>query len=106
MARLQGKVALITGGTSGIGAATVRYLRREGAEIVFTGSNREAAREICEETGAHFAAQRVEDPEGWPAVMEAIRSKFGRLDIAFANAGTEKGDADIENVSNRSWRST
>ncbi len=103
--RLQGKVALITGGTSGIGAGTVRYFRREGAEVVFTGSNAEAAGRISGETGAVFVAQRVEDPASWPAVMEAIKHRFGRLDIAFANAGTEKGDADIENVSFEGWQS-
>jgi 3(or 17)beta-hydroxysteroid dehydrogenase len=103
--RLAGKVALITGGTSGIGAGTVRYFRREGAEVVFTGSNAEAAARICGETGAVFVPQRVEDPDGWPAVMDMIRDRFGRLDIAFANAGTEKGDADIENVSFEGWQS-
>jgi 3(or 17)beta-hydroxysteroid dehydrogenase len=103
--RLAGKVVLITGGTSGIGAGTVRYFRREGAEVVFTGSNAEAAARIGGETGAVFVPQRVEDPDGWPAVMDMIRDRFGRLDIAFANAGTEKGDADIENVSFEGWQS-
>jgi NAD(P)-dependent dehydrogenase (short-subunit alcohol dehydrogenase family) len=103
--RLTDKVALITGGTSGIGAGTVRHFRREGAEVIFTGSNAEAAERISSETGAIFVAQRVEDPAGWPAVMSAINNHFGRLDIAFANAGTEKGDSDIENVSFEGWQS-
>lgn len=102
---LQGKVALITGGTSGIGAGTVRHFRREGAEVVFTGSNEAAARIICAETGAHFVPQRVEDPDSWPPVMDFIAQTFGRLDIAFANAGTEKGDGDIEHVSFEGWQS-
>jgi NAD(P)-dependent dehydrogenase (short-subunit alcohol dehydrogenase family) len=102
---LQGKVALITGGTSGIGAGTVRHFRREGAEVVFTGSNEPAARIICAETGAHFVPQRVEDPDSWPPVMDFIAQTFGRLDIAFANAGTEKGDGDIEHVSFEGWQS-
>jgi NAD(P)-dependent dehydrogenase (short-subunit alcohol dehydrogenase family) len=102
---LQGKVALITGGTSGIGAGTVRHFRREGAEVVFTGSNEAAARIICAETGAHFVPQRVEDPDSWPSVMDFITQTFGRLDIAFANAGTEKGDGDIEHVSFEGWQS-
>jgi 3(or 17)beta-hydroxysteroid dehydrogenase len=103
--RLKGKVALITGGTSGIGAGTVRHFRREGAQVVFTGSNADAAQKVSTETGAFFVAQRVEDPAGWPAVMAEIQSRFGRLDIAFANAGTEKGDADIEAISFESWQS-
>ena len=106
MGLLEGKIALITGGTSGIGAGTVRHFRAEGAEVVFTGSNAEAAARICSETGAHFVAQRVQDPAGWPPVMDEIQRRFGRLDIAFANAGTEKGDADIEKVADiyHNWR--
>ena len=104
MGHLHDKVALITGGTSGIGAGTVRHFRSAGAEVVFTGSNAEAAAKICAETGACFVAQRVEDPAGWPAVMDEIQHRFERLDIAFANAGTEKGDADIEHVTLEGWQ--
>lgn len=102
--RLAGKVALVTGGTSGIGAGTVRRLRAEGAAVVFTGSNAQAAEALCAETGASFVAQRVEDPAGWPALMDAIASQHGRLDIAFANAGTERGDASIEDIAFDDWQ--
>ena len=94
--RLSGKVALVTGGTSGIGAGTVRRLVAEGAKVMFTGSNVDAARVIEGETGAIFHAQRVEDAAAWPALMAALLAKFGRLDIAFANAGTEHGDGSVE----------
>ena len=102
--RLAGKVALITGGTSGIGAGTVRRLRADGAEVVFTGSNQAAADRLCAETGASFLAQRVEDAAGWPAVMSAIAERHGRLDIAFANAGTERGDSSIEHIDIADWQ--
>lgn len=105
MTDLSGKVALITGGTSGIGAATVRHLRSLGAEVLFTGSNAEAAAKLCDETGAHFVAAKVQDPAAWPAVMAETQNRWGRLDIAFANAGTEKGDADIETVTFEGWQS-
>lgn len=101
--RLEGKVALVTGGTSGIGAGTVRRLRDEGAEVFFTGSKAELAAALADETGAHFVAHRVQDVDAWPALMDQILSAHGRLDIAFANAGTEAGDASIEEVPIDAW---
>jgi len=101
--RLEGKVALITGGTSGIGAGTVRRLSAEGAKVAFTGSKAEAAAALCAETGASFHAHRVQDAEGWPALMQTLRDSYGRLDIVFANAGIEAGDASVEDVSLEAW---
>ncbi len=103
MKRLTGKVALVTGGTSGIGAGTVKRLAEEGARVVFTGSNREAAERIAAETGATFHAQRVEDADGWPALADSISKDFGRLDIAFANAGIESGDGSVESITLEGW---
>ncbi|WP_439568649.1 SDR family NAD(P)-dependent oxidoreductase [Sphingopyxis sp.] len=101
--RLSGKVALVTGGTSGIGAATVGRLTREGARVVFTGSNAEAAAAVESGTGAIFRAHRVEDAAAWDALMAEIEAEFGRLDIAFANAGTEAGDASVEDIGIAAW---
>ncbi len=101
--RLDGKVALVTGGTSGIGAGTVRRLAAEGAAVVFTGSNAAAAEALCAETGATFRAHRVEDASAWPGLMEAILARHGRLDFAFANAGTERGDSSVEDIEIEGW---
>jgi len=103
MRRLEGKVALVTGGTSGIGEATVRRFVREGARVIFTGSNRAAADALCAATGATFHANRVEHPEGWPPLAELITRDFGRLDIAFANAGVEAGDGSVESITIEGW---
>lgn len=100
---LGGKVALVTGGTSGIGEAAVRHLARCGAKVVFTGSNEAAARKISAETDALFVSHRVDDAAGWSRVTQAIRERHGRLDIAFANAGTHSGDGNIEEVSLEAW---
>ena len=104
MGQLDNKVALVTGGTNGIGAAAVRGLVAEGARVVFTGGNTGAAEQISAETGAVFVRHRVQDAEGWDEVAATIRERMGRLDIAFANAGINAGDSDIETVELDAWR--
>jgi 3(or 17)beta-hydroxysteroid dehydrogenase len=101
--RLEGKVALVTGGTSGIGAGTVQRLVAEGASVVFTGSNAAAAEELCALTGAVFQAHDVRDAASWAGLMDMILGQFGRLDIAFANAGTESGDNSVEDIAIEGW---
>jgi 3(or 17)beta-hydroxysteroid dehydrogenase len=101
--RLEGKVALVTGGTSGIGAGAVRRLAADGARVVFTGSNREAADRISAETGASFYAHRVQEAAAWSALTENILNRFGRLDVAFANAGIEAGDGSVESITIDGW---
>lgn len=101
--RLEGKVALVTGGTSGIGAGTVERLCAEGASVVFTGSNQTAADALCAATGAEFISHDVTDAPAWDGLMAQILNRHGRLDVAFANAGTESGDSNIEDISIEGW---
>jgi 3(or 17)beta-hydroxysteroid dehydrogenase len=103
MRRLEGKVALVTGGSGGIGAAAVKRLAEEGAQVVFTGSNESAAAEVSAASGGIFHKSRVEDEAAWEPLMTMIQSRFGRLDIAFANAGIEAGDGSVESITLGGW---
>lgn len=91
MPDLRGKVAIVTGCASGIGAATLRRLRADGAEVL--GTDRDAARgaALCGETGARFAVQDVADRALWPQIVGEAVSAFGRLDILVNNAGMVSG---------------
>lgn len=101
--RLEGKVALVTGGTMGIGAGTVRRLAAEGARVVFTGSNAEAAAAVSEGIDARFVPHRVQHAGAYAPLAAMIAADYGRLDLAFANAGTESGDGSIESIGIDGW---
>lgn len=88
------KVALITGGTSGIGAATARLLAKEGAKVAIVGRNKEkgvsTVKEIQLDGGdALFLQADVSRPSDARKIVEETVKHFGRLDILFNNAGVE-----------------
>ena len=88
MNRLRDKVALITGGTSGIGAATAKCFQAEGATVIVTGSNSrsvEAARKSMPEV--EVIASEAGDPEAAKKLVDQVREKHGRIDVLFVNAG-------------------
>ncbi|HEY0418084.1 MAG TPA: glucose 1-dehydrogenase [Acetobacteraceae bacterium] len=89
MGQVQGKVAFITGGASGIGAACARTLAREGASVVVTDLDDARGEALAAEIGegAIFRHQDVTDEAAWPAAIDAAVERFGRLDIMVANAG-------------------
>ncbi|MFW2851763.1 SDR family NAD(P)-dependent oxidoreductase [Sphingomonas sp. TX0543] len=85
--RFNGRVAFITGGGSGIGAATARLLAREGAKVVVVDLAADAARAVAEETGGiALTADVAKRPELEAAIAAAVE-RHGRIDILFNNAG-------------------
>lgn len=87
--RLEGKVAVITGGTSGIGEATVELFVQEGARVVFTGRNADKGQEIAARVGpsARFVQGDVTREADIKAAIDSALSAHGRLDCLFNNAG-------------------
>jgi NAD(P)-dependent dehydrogenase (short-subunit alcohol dehydrogenase family) len=90
---LHGRVALVTGGTSGIGRACVERLREEEMVVLFTGRNEERGRAVAADTGGIFIAADARDRATCAeAVDEALRVG-GRIDVLVANAGVIYGGA-------------
>ena len=88
MSRLQGKIALITGGTSGIGAATARLFQAEGATVIATGSSEKSvAAAKSELPGVEFVVSDAGDAAAIKALVDQVKAKHGRIDVLFANAG-------------------
>ncbi|MGB0920413.1 MAG: glucose 1-dehydrogenase [Alphaproteobacteria bacterium] len=89
MGRMDGKVAIVTGGASGIGAATVRLLAAEGGKVLVTDINADAGQALADELGdnVHFARQDVSDAAAWDDVIALAQSTFGQLDVLVNNAG-------------------
>jgi len=87
MPDLTGRVALVTGGASGIGAATVRRLRVDGAEVISTDVAVDTGSAIAGEVGATFVEHDVADPDAWLPVIDRVRADHGRLDVMVNNAG-------------------
>jgi NAD(P)-dependent dehydrogenase (short-subunit alcohol dehydrogenase family) len=89
MQRYEGKVALVTGGASGMGRATSKRLASEGARVVLTDRNAAGGAEVAAEIGAQafFIEQDVTDEAGWKATIEATVKRFGALHLLVNNAG-------------------
>jgi NAD(P)-dependent dehydrogenase (short-subunit alcohol dehydrogenase family) len=88
-AKLSGKIALVTGGSSGIGFATAKRFISEGAKVVVTGRRKEELDVAVQELGGSVLGVQgdVSNLSDLDHLYAMISEKFGRLDILFANAG-------------------
>jgi len=92
MPQLAGKVAIVTGGASGIGAACAETLARAGAAVLITDIDDRMGGEVVGRIAkaggkAHYLRHDVRDEATWPGVIAEAETRFGRLDIMVANAG-------------------
>jgi NAD(P)-dependent dehydrogenase (short-subunit alcohol dehydrogenase family) len=100
MGMLDGKVALITGATSGIGERTAELFIAEGARVVFTGRRRPEGDAIAARLGPnarYVAADATSEPD-WQRTMRHVLDRHGRLDVLFNNAGGPAPTGGIEGV--------
>lgn len=87
MNKLEGKVAVITGGNSGIGYETARLFKSQGAQVVITGRRQEAVARAAEELGVIGIVSDTSDVKSLSKLYENIREQVGSIDVLFLNAG-------------------
>jgi NAD(P)-dependent dehydrogenase (short-subunit alcohol dehydrogenase family) len=105
MPRFQGKIAMVTGGASGIGRAIACALAAEGAGVVVADRDAGTARSVSREIGAScdFAELDVTETASWTDALRRLDQGFGRLDILVNNAGVVLLEA-IEDMTLVQWR--
>jgi meso-butanediol dehydrogenase/(S,S)-butanediol dehydrogenase/diacetyl reductase len=103
--RLEGKVSIVSGGGTGIGAATAAVLAREGSSVAITGRRREPLDRVAERTGAMAIPGDTSSGEDVDAAIRATVDTWGRLDVVVANAGIGLGGSAGE-VSDEGWQRT
>ncbi len=94
MKRLQDRVAVITGGASGIGYATAQRFVEEGAKVVIVDLNEEIGNKVAKELGAIFVKANVTSEEDVTRMYKVAFEEYGRIDIAFNNAGISPPEDD------------
>jgi len=92
MKRLEGKVAVVTGGNSGIGLASAKRLQAEGARVVIAGRSQKTLDEAAKTLGKDVLAIQadVSKLEDIDKIYTAVAKKFGKIDVLFVNAGVAK----------------
>lgn len=105
MDRVKGKVALITGGASGLGRQAARRLAEEGARVVVTDLNEVGGAAVAEELGDSglFVAHDVTKETDWVRVVQVSLDKFGRLDVLVNSAGVGNMNS-VEDCSLEEWK--
>ena len=101
---LTGKVALVTGGASGIGRASAERLARAGATVVVVDVAAGPGAEVAAAVGGRFVAADVADPGAWSALVADVERTEGGLDVTHLNAGVTTGEGDVTSLTDAQYR--
>jgi len=105
MARVQDKVAIVTGGGTGIGEATAELLASEGATVIITDINADKGREVAERIGrgVTFVEADVTSESDWQGLIDKVLNDHGKLDVLVNNAGVGI-PKNVEETTLEDWR--
>ncbi|WP_223555024.1 MULTISPECIES: SDR family NAD(P)-dependent oxidoreductase [Lysinibacillus] len=102
MGRLSNKIAIITGGASGMGAAMAKVFAKEGATVIAADINEENLAKISELENVEGMKLDVSSDDNWAVVTKAVADKYGRIDILINNAGISS-EKDPDQISLADW---
>lgn len=103
MKRLENKVAIITGGAAGIGAATARKFKEEGAKVIIWDLDEKRGNALATELGATFAKVNTANYAEIEAAAKEVNDNFGRIDILINNAGITR-DSTLKKMTPEQWQ--
>lgn len=103
MKRLENKIAIITGGASGIGKATAEKFVQEGAKVIIWDLNEQRGNEVAKELGAKFAKVNTSNYQDIEKAAKAVNDEFGRIDILINNAGITR-DSTVKKMTVEQWQ--
>ncbi|KAI0912477.1 3-oxoacyl-reductase [Ustulina deusta] len=101
--RLEGKVAIVTGGASGFGKGIATKFVEEGAQILIADLSEEAGQGVAKELGCAFVVGDVTKREDWERLLKEAIDKFGKLDIVVNNAGAAYPNKATEKVTEKDF---
>ena len=107
MGKVQGKVAVVTGGAKGLGLASVEALVREGAKVVIADVDATAGAAAASKIGVNALFHRLDvtDAEAWVAALDTAEGAFGPIDVLVSSAGVGS-IASVEDISDVEWNRT
>ncbi len=103
MNKFNNKVAVVTGGNSGIGYATAKELVLNGAKVIITGRRKEAIEKAANEIGAYSFVADQASVDDTQLLFNELQRKYGKIDILFINAGVTGNSGLIENMSEENF---
>jgi len=103
MPTLDGKVALVTGGASGIGLASAELFAAEGAHVVVVDMNADAGQAAAASTGGMFIEADVGSSSDWKEIVAELEAEHAGVDVAFLNAGVPTAELDVTQLTDEQY---